>query len=175
MGYTHYWKQPRNLKKAEMAELCLITRLIIDEAEGKCTNTAGGHYASDPVKIAGGHGDGRPIIGPDYINFNGEGDLSHETFHVNAKRGPSYDGEPRTEWGGDFCKTARKPYDVVVTAILSVLASEYNFNVGTDGEREDWDEGVKLATKALGREVPNPIPEADPLDDFNYVGSRHHY
>ena len=50
------------------------------------------------------------------FGFNGIGDLSHETFALNV-------GE--NEW--NFCKTARKPYDLAVCMILlSLYKGEYN-------------------------------------------------
>ena len=59
--------------------------------------------------------------------------------------------------GFNFCKTAAKPYDLVVTAIL-VLAehfSEGHFKVSSDGDPEDWAEGLALAREVVpGVELP---------------------
>lgn len=59
----------------------------------------------------------------------------------------------------DFCKTRRYDYDAVVTAVLAVMAETGIITVSSDGFRRDWDEGVELASKILGREVPNPIED----------------
>ena len=69
------------------------------------------------------------------IRFNGVGEDGHETFYLS----PDESG-----WG--FCKTARKPYDIVVVAILSML-DEYlgdKFEWRSDGDNEDHLTGKRL-------------------------------
>ena len=61
--------------------------------------------------------------------------------------------------GFEFCKTAYKPYDLIVTAVLS-LAKYYfkdDIDIGSDGGNSDWDDGVKLACKSTGKLIKNPI------------------
>ena len=86
------------------------------------------------------------------IGLNGKGDNAHEEFTMR---------EHFTENEPNFCKTARKPYDVVVTACLAVLKYRLGefFNVSSDGRSDDWTNGVELARKVLRRKVPNPIKE----------------
>ena len=147
MGYSHYWNGvPTN--DAAWAEIQDAARKIIAAAEGTCTTTAGGYHADQPVEICDGWGNGRPMFAEDFIMLNGDETrgLDYETFVV-AKHGA----------GSEFCKTARKPYDVVVTAILAYLAAYHGYDVQSDGTPEEWQEGVKLANEALGIQVPNPI------------------
>ena len=74
------------------------------------------------------------------IVFNGFKDLSHETFILT----PAINGF-------NFCKTARKPYDVAVTALLIYIYSiKSNIKITSDGNYEDWQAGADLLFKARG-------------------------
>lgn len=55
----------------------------------------------------------------------------------------------------DFVKTNRESYDDVVTACLCVLA-EAGLPIGSDGWREEWEAGRRLASDVLGRAVNIP-------------------
>ena len=132
MGYTHYWNStglfpgPFQLAVRDIKELIKLS--IID--------------------IAGGDGTGKPIVNKNEIVFNGrrakaqgDPDESHETFAI--------DPEP-CEFS--FCKTAVKPYDIVVAGALVILKHHCgdSFNVSSDGEMADFQDAIKLATKVLG-------------------------
>jgi hypothetical protein len=148
MGYTHYWTQTRDLTEQEFGDFIGAARRIIQTAEGKPTDTAGG-YHTEPVQICGGRGTGKPTLNKDELILNGNGpNLDHETFAINRV----IDSDA---W--NFCKTARKPYDVVVTACLIVLAHDYGFEVSSDGDVEEWEAGEKLVAQALGKDYPNPL------------------
>jgi len=142
MGYTHYWTQTRNLTTTDMIDVAESFRKI-EKASG--------------VKILGWDGSGKPEVNARTIGFNGAGDDGHETFRIHAKRELPFEGATRERLGWAFCKTAYKPYDIVVTALLTVLAAKYGFDVSSDGGPDDWDKGVKLASKALGEVFRNPI------------------
>ena len=71
-----------------------------------------------------------------YIAINGVGEESHENLFITRKD---------TRWS--FCKTARKEYDAVVTAILILAHYTFpNFALSSDGEWSDWEEGRDLFT-----------------------------
>lgn len=143
MGYTHYWTQTRDFTPEQMGDIAASVRRII-------------HYA--PCDICGPHGDegSRPDLTKECIALNGRDENSHETFYFTAKR--ELDGyQTPDQLGWSFCKTARKPYDVVVTACLTFLQADYGFEVSSDGDIEDWEDGVKLAETALGRSFANPL------------------
>jgi len=88
-----------------------------------------------PIQREDDRGD-QPLVDDGYIIFNGIGDNGHETMVLQ-----------RQGFGFQFCKTARKPYDRVVTALL-ILAnfhSPYTWVITSDGEPDDWQEGLELA------------------------------
>lgn len=67
-------------------------------------------------------------------------DLSHETFCLNRKyiNPVGYTNDDK-EWKFACTKTARKPYDLMVCAVL-ILAKFYlvDIKVSSDGDLEDW-------------------------------------
>lgn len=125
MGYTHYWTHRRRFTNAEWVEVGdALTRII-------CASNV--EIAEDPFTAEG-------------LFLNGVGEDAHETFCVIQNRPLEFNKQ-----GWDFCKTARKPYDVIVTAALCYLESCWTdqFSVGSDGDDTDWDEGLTLARRAL--------------------------
>lgn len=121
MGYTHYMKPMK--RELSLEERSFIIKII--EQSG--------------VEIVSGNGEEgtEPVVEKDSINLNGVGDDSHESFNINTTL-------------GDFCKTNRKPYDVVVVAILYYLESKGVITWSSDGGREDHEGGIELFAKVLG-------------------------
>jgi len=100
------------------------------------TDTAGGYSKELPLKLCDGNGKGKPVFHTTEICFNGDGsvDLDHETFSVTPD---PIDFE--------FCKTARKPYDLMVCAVLiSMKKHLVNFSYSSDGDAEDWKPAKKF-------------------------------
>jgi hypothetical protein len=101
------------------------------------------------------------------IFFNGAGDDAHETFCLYRVRPPKEEWEPRR--GRDFCKTARKPYDLAVTAALCYLATvtdPISHSVSSDGHGKDFLDGFAEARRALPRyanilDIPMGILRSD--------------
>jgi hypothetical protein len=112
MGYTHYWTQTRDCTHEEWSQIREDFEALLKDVQ---------HVQGIP--LANGNGDlgTSPEISDKRIFFNGAGNDAHETFCLYRVR------PPRESWqsirGGDFCKTARKPYDLAVTAALCYLAS----------------------------------------------------
>jgi hypothetical protein len=104
--------------------------------------TAGG-YHSEPIKLCGGMGDGEPEFSEKQINFNGDGEhgLDHETFRI------VFDSP---EW--DFCKTARKPYDMVVCLCLISMKNNIpdGFEYSSDGDLDDWQPAYEFYEEHIG-------------------------
>lgn len=79
-----------------------------------------------------------PEVSDDQIRFNGWKDEGHETFCFQKKM-PKPQPWIETKEFFDFCKTARKPYDLAVG--LSLLAAHKHapntIKISSDG---DWDE-----------------------------------
>lgn len=126
MGYTHYWTMNEGKK---------VSRKQLKEAIGVMAQIV----SSKSRILAGWDGTGKPIAEDGSINFNGIGDYNRcENFLIDTK------------WNGDFqfCKTARRPYDVVVVACLAVLNHFVkNVVVTSDGDTDEWKEGIALAKK----------------------------
>jgi hypothetical protein len=78
----------------------------------------------------------------DSVRLNGYGEDSHESFFWYKVCSNSY----------DFCKTARKPYDVVVTALLLAAQEAYGsaVTISSDGSPSEWEDGLRLFYQATG-------------------------
>jgi hypothetical protein len=66
------------------------------------------------------------------------------------------------ELGFNFCKTAAKPYDSVVTACLLVARDHFSssvLSIDSDGSwaAGDWQQGIDRYSKVLGRRPHNPM------------------
>jgi len=128
MGYTHYWSGTPIFTPHASVDIRKIIR-----ASG--------------VKIAGSLGTGLPLVDLKGVIFNGQVPDDYETFALGSSDGAAIDF--------DFCKTAHKPYDIVVCAILlRVIEDSPNFSVSSDGDWEnDWAPARALYATALGRET----------------------
>ena len=136
MGYTHYWDHP----------------MIDAEKWDKIVEDAKKLVAASPVKLAHDCDEPEtpPHVGNENIWFNGVGDDGHETF-VLTRKGTDF----------DFCKTAQKPYDLIVVAILAVAAA-HGVSVRADGDAPDWKDGLEYASRILGRPVALPSEIRNP-------------
>lgn len=143
MGYTHYYtKTGKTHDDALRFEMFARgARTIIEYAT-----------THDNIAIADGMGEinGGWEITDTHVSFNGYGADSHETFY----------------WGIDadgfnFTKTARKPYDAVVTACLIHLKGCYAdaVDIGSDGYWSEWSDGATLYRNALGLTAEAPFKE----------------
>lgn len=160
MGYTHYWdyhpelitdeKELKNkfhdaVKKIKKCYSYLKKNPYAHEG------VAGGYYDESHCKIRGGMGTGLPVFKEDEILFNGDAKqyLDHESFFLTWN---NKDGE-RDVWG--FCKTARKPYDVLVCMSLIALEESFNdpkvFSYSSDGDEDDWYRARDLYREILWR------------------------
>jgi len=151
MGYTHYWRFQKTNQKAAVVE-AEYQRAVKDIAKlvkfaKKHIVNLSGYTAHTKIGQYGG------------IEFNGVGNGGHENFYLREHFNQNFDDGS----GFNFCKTAAKPYDIVVTAALSVLKYRLKDNivVTSDGYRREWQDGVELARKVLNRKIPNPIEEMD--------------
>lgn len=143
MGYTHYFKQntPVDIE---------IWHKIIVDVEAL--------LARSPVTICNGSGaaSSSPHIDDDSIAFNGENnenDDSHETFML-----------PRKYAEFNFCKTAHKPYDLLVVASLIVAECHAPgaYAIASDADKSDWQAGLDFAREVLDRpelQLPKGVRE----------------
>ena len=139
MGYTHYWELNPNGKKKDLSG-CLgkIKEVILQHADII-------QYEEDKAKL--------PLVSNKLIRFNGIGNDGHETFYFE------YPPKKKVSYSVDddgfifaFCKTARKPYDIVVCKCLLIL-KEYlkeDMKLSSDGDwncEDEWKPAIEQVTK----------------------------
>lgn len=150
MGYTHYWKfDPNKVSNTED----LRKRFKRASTQIKKFVDFMNTDKSEVYKICGGLGEGKPIFNESEVWFNGDRSqgLDHETFGVHWSR-PTYHGK----WN-DFCKTARKPYDVTVCFALLTFAEIFPeaFEFSSDGTMadEEWQRACDLYEAFTGKDA----------------------
>lgn len=128
MGYSHYFENkqdcpPEDWEKITDAFKRLQTTAIIN---------------NDPLLIQEeSDRTSAPGVDETGIWFNGIEDDGHETFHLTCVGSGRFNS----------CKTARKPYDRVVVAVLC-LANFFApgvWDIGSDGTDYQWQDGLALA------------------------------
>lgn len=132
MGYSHYYSTDKRTDDIFTA-LAYDTRRIIDAAQ------------KGEILLGDWEGKGDPIVTDTEIAFNGLGDdLGYETFQI-----------AKGEWGQHFCKTAERPYDAVVVAVL--LRYAFLLRDGavlhSDGDYAQWQAGARLYEAVFGGPV----------------------
>lgn len=147
MGYTHKWRHT----------------LIDNHAWDQICEDVSKLIKASSVKVQFEDDDDRPPLiwksskilrdaRDGVIRFNGVGDDGHETFYLTQ------DGRN----GFNFCKTARKPYDLLVAATLAVIRYRTSkITVTSDGDLDDqeWVDALKFASDTLGREIKYPVEQ----------------
>jgi hypothetical protein len=148
MGYTVFFEQNRPFTTSEWGNIRAAVIPMFNRLK----------------QIKGGNGTGRPIIDNSDIVFNGDNSKNedHGTFRL-SKNGNGF----------NFCKTARKPYDRFVKAVL-IVANFYApgaLEVSCDGDDEPdcWTEGLQIATiyayGVPGRSPCSPLQTAKEIAD----------
>lgn len=121
MGYTHYWnteKITKQDKEGYKKALPIVQDILKRHA-------ALVQYESDDNRP--------PVVGAREIRFNGIGENAHETF-MFCNKVVQYVFSDGSKVKRAFCKTARKPYDVVVCEVLLVLKRFLpNLTISSDG------------------------------------------
>lgn len=123
MGYTHYWTIKEELTPARFREWTDGVKIIVETA------------IEAGIPVGNGFGVDAPAIDEYLVALNGVGEGGHETFGI------AFD-----DLGFDFCKTAQKPYDAVVTASLihAKVIFGKDIDIKSDGEWSDWEGGRLL-------------------------------
>jgi hypothetical protein len=148
MGYTHYWEY-----SPEKIECTETLRRKFKAASGQIKRFAKFIERQDLFKIRGGSGEGKPVFNESEIWFNGDAsaDLDHETFSIR------WHEKSRTNPCDWFCKTAHKPYDLLVCFALLTLVEKFGrsvFSFSSDGDSEDWKEVINLYETFTGKTAP---------------------
>jgi hypothetical protein len=122
MGYTHYIRQYRDLTDEEWATFTDCARII---------------FETSSVPLASWDGTGEPMISDDRVSFNGVGSDGCETCAINRTMRELFDYEVKSGETSvfDFCKTRRRPYDVIVRSIyrLAFDVAPDAFSLSSDG------------------------------------------
>lgn len=138
MGYTHYFTKQRNFTDDEWNLVAAAVKKLLGTNGAKKVVTAEVDMPGRPV-----------LVSDNLICFNGRGDDAHETFYL-PKMG---------QVGFNFCKTARKPYDVYVVATLTLIDTYAPtvLSISSDGSVDEWAEGVALASHIVGMPLGCPF------------------
>lgn len=140
-GYTHYyiWKQAPD--EASIKACVADMNRVIE--------------ARKSILVSPDLPDSKPTIlklSATNVDFNGIGEDGHEPFAFPYVL-PNHDSF-------NFCKTAWKPYDEVVTACLIVARDHFPpavLEISSDGSWRDWSRGAELYTAIFGRAARNPM------------------
>lgn len=127
MGYTHYWNFKNKVAPAEIENGRLKWELAVNKVK-----EALAYVQSKGIEIAGWDGTGKPIVNTKEISFNGAGQGRCETMYISYKDG---------SWS--FCKTERKPYDLLVCLTLLAFKDAFgdDFEYTSDGiTKEDYED-----------------------------------
>jgi hypothetical protein len=147
MGYTHYWNRDESLMFPQdsldfYAEFTRYAVQVIQTAEKQGIQLA---------DLSGEHLGAWRVDG-ESVRLNGYGKDAHESFVWEKVC-------PKPQGFYDFCKTARNPYDVVVTALLLGAREAYGdaVRISSDGSPSEWEDGLRLFQQATGLVVTVPF------------------
>ena len=132
MGYTHYYRG-------------LTATPVVVADDRKIIDASG-------VTICGPRGEGLPVISETHgIRLNGFA-AAGEAYATFSLPGTTGLARPYRAW---FCTTERKPYDVVVTAILTAAAVQNPGTLRSDGHWNNWTSGIALYETAVQPLTPD--------------------
>lgn len=121
MGYTHYWEIKKGTPK--LTTICLRDiKKVVEKYKDLI------QFEDDDSK--------KPVITRKLIRFNGIKENGHETFLFEVPPKESEFGKfDKESYLFNFCKTARKSYDIIVCEILLILKAhlQENIQLSSDG------------------------------------------
>lgn len=149
MGFTHYFTQGKPASNEQWQNFKKDAEVVIEHAKNNLNIVL---MSNDSNGV---------ILNDDRVNLNGDEryDLDHETFYLQ-----------KHSQGSNFCKTARKPYDLVVTSLL-LLAHEHmpdSYNIRSDGKFNDWQDAMELNAKLFGYafKLPESVDSSDEVAQY---------
>ena len=161
MGYTHYWTyNPAAFKNGtyaikdieELRRKFRVAVQTIDQAHKLIKKRK-------HCTIRGGFGKGAPMLNESQVWFNGDEKtgMNHETFSI--------EWYPKGGHVRGFCKTARKPYDILVCVSLLAFKHAFDdpdvFTFSSDGGNSDWEDAKNLYTEITYSFVGPIFPEEE--------------
>jgi len=137
MGYTSYFYRKQELDAEKFASFAEDVRTLLSRAD---------------IPLTGVDDCDGPTINKDTIWFNGKDDDAHETMVIHQIYQGLHAGDEKPF---AFCKTAHKPYDkyVVATLILAKLYFEKDFDISSDGDIPEWQEGLQIVNTIFDYDV----------------------
>ena len=147
MGYTHYWRTKSILHLRDWAHFVEKATKILADPEARKLVCAELDNTNEP-----------PMVTSEFVRFNGRGEDGHETFLFCRESSSSSPVRGDALPCFAFCKTATKPYDKVVCAVLLAAGEAFkgDIAVSSDGNWEEWREGRELFQRVLGHEPLQP-------------------
>jgi hypothetical protein len=165
MEYTHYYRYQLSgaVYAAAWPRILDDTARIIHRVE------------QDGIRIAGPHGHGRPLLdGEDGLHLDGDA-AAHANFTTFSLMAPMPD-VGCTVVADASCTTGRRPYDVVVAAVLlrCRLLLPDQFHIASDGGWDgEWAHGARhrqdgqttdpLSARAVVARLFGALPAGSPL------------
>jgi len=168
MGYTHYWYQKRDFTGEEWKQIKLASLAVSHIIQHGVDR--GPVFIQ--IDIRGWDGTGKAQFTNDEITFNGDKDKleNHETFRLNRVM-PDPTTQPwrekyivRVRDYFAFCKTAQKPYDILVCAVLLIAkhVAPTAIDYSSDGDEEEWRGAELLTNKTLPTHGNYPVYQFNP-------------
>lgn len=152
LGYTHYYRtyyKKEDIKNfslfltnaLKIIELASQEIVLVDELHFELPRIIGSAFKSCQLENIELEEFNKETLERLALCINGEGVDAHETAFFTFDQLEMFNS----------CKTARKPYDRVITALLIELKSCMGNSVGvsSDGDVEDWYAGDALRDRAL--------------------------
>jgi hypothetical protein len=177
MGYTHYTSRPIGKDhEQETWDKFIADCKLLYKKMPEHSSSAGAYYSYKPLILNGCFRYKNPVFNKDRVHFNGasstkrinepdskrrvewkdvdiqEGneDLGHETFCLRRTAGKVEKWQGNSNHLFSCCKTARKPYDLMVTACLILYKYYFPYvEVHSDGDEEDWQQAWEFVACAL--------------------------
>lgn len=152
MGYTNYYYTPQTLDVKKFKTLSEELKVATGFLAGHHSSANDGEHKC--FTLCSWDGTGEPEFTEEDISFNGDqqGDLYHESFVIQRV---SNDRANEKGLVFNFCKTARKPYDLMVQ--ISMLRLKHHFpecEITSDGSAADWKNGRALYKKIFKENPP---------------------
>ena len=157
MGYTHYFYTKPTLDAGQFKLLAKdVKKLLKGDDNILC-------FEYDKPKQ-------KPQVTDELIRFNGKLEDGHETFYL-SRITPVSDYCSNKEMAFAFCKTAHKPYDVYVTAVLILAKNRLgsDIRVSSDGQLVDWNAGQQLVEKVFNCELTLAMTDKDGVVILNSI------
>ncbi len=136
MGYTHYWEQHKNLDEKTWNKFVTAVNEMY-KLLPKFSTSSGSYYSEVPLKLVGGDEEINtlPLFDNSNIIFNGYLENGHEGFYLTNEV---------QEYS--FCKTNRKPYDLMVQVTLLLYKHYFkkDVSISSDGIQKEWVQAFEL-------------------------------